>query len=419
MRLTKWLGILVVLGLLLTVLTTPAMTATKIQVTSWWSFENGSSLDVLKKAFEAKHPEIKVEYVQIPSSEYYTKVLTMIAGGTAPDVAMLGMDKLGAWVPRGALQDLTPYIKKSGMDLNAFFPAVQEAIKYEGKIYAIPRDATTSVVAYNKKLFDQAGVKYPQPGWTRQDFLETARKLVQKDGNQTKVYGYAFDTFVDGFIDWLYLNKASVINPEGTGSGFHLSNAVEVLKFLQGMVKEGIAPAPALTKTFSNASGAFMSERAAMFVTTVGWANSFVNAPSLDWDVVPLPLWDKDSAPCTRLWVNYWVLPKGAKNSEAAWKLLAFLGSEEGQRIVGETKMGIPAIPKIAFGPAFAQTEGKPEHKAYFLDVMDGARPFPLFPQSDQFYAVMTREFDAMWTGERSVEEAVAALDRATKGLFR
>ncbi|HHT73758.1 MAG TPA: sugar ABC transporter substrate-binding protein [Firmicutes bacterium] len=396
----------------------PAAAKTKIQVASWWSFESGSSLDALKNAFEAQNPEIEVEFVQIPSSEYYTKVLTMVAGGTPPDVAMLGMDKLGTWVPRGALQDLRPYMEKYSVNLDAFFPAVVDAIEIDGGIYAFPRDATTSVVAYNKKLFDEAGVPYPQPGWTREEFLETARALVQKDGSQTKVYGYAFDTFSDGFIDWLYLNGASVINPDGTGSGLHLPNAVEVLEFLQGMVVEGIAPAPALTSTFSNASGAFLSQRTAMYVTTVGWANSFANAEDLEWDVVPLPLWDEDSEPSTRLWVNYWTMPKGAKNADAAFQFLTFLISEEGQRIVGETRMGIPAIEELAYGPAFAGLEGKPEHKVYFLDVMEHAKPFPLFVQSDQFYAAMTREFDTMWSGERSVEEAVKALDQATKSLF-
>ena len=216
---TKINRLTLVVGLLICLASVPVLAATTLQVASWWSFEGGSSLDEFKLAFEAANPDIKIEYVQIPSSEYYTKVLTMIAGGPPPDVAMLGMDKLGSWVPRAALQDLTPYIEQSGFDLNMFFPAVKDAITYNGGIYAMPRDATTSVIAYNKQLFDQAGVPYPQTGWTREDFLNIARALVQKDGNQTTVYGYAFDTFSDGFIDWLYTNNASVINPEATGSG--------------------------------------------------------------------------------------------------------------------------------------------------------------------------------------------------------
>ena len=417
--LTKVNRTILVVGLLVSLVAMPALAATTIQVASWWSFESGSSLDEFKDAFEEANPDIKIEYVQIPSSEYYTKTLTMIAGGTPPDVCMLGMDKLGSWVPRGALQDLTPYIEDTGFDLDVFFPALQEAIKYNGGIYAMPRDATTSVVAYNKALFDQAGVAYPEPGWTREDFLNTARALVQKDGDHTTVYGYAFDTFSDGFIDWLYLNDANLINPEANGSGLHLPNAVEVLSFLQGMIEEGTAPAPALTQTFSRASGAFNSGRAAMYVTTVGWANSFCNNEELDWDVVPLPLWNADSEPATRLWVNYWTIPKGAKNAEAAFRFLVFLSGKEGQRIVGETNMGIPGIPEVAYGPAFSEKPGKPENKTYFLDVMDGGRPFPLFPQFDQFHDAMRREFDTMWSVERSVEEATAALNNATKGLFK
>lgn len=416
---TKINRLTLVVGLLICLASVPVLAATTLQVASWWSFEGGSSLDEFKLAFEAANPDIKIEYVQIPSSEYYTKVLTMIAGGTPPDVAMLGMDKLGSWVPRAALQDLTPYIEQSGFDLNMFFPAVKDAITYNGGIYAMPRDATTSVIAYNKQLFDQAGVPYPQTGWTREDFLNIARALVQKDGNQTTVYGYAFDTFSDGFIDWLYTNNASVINPEATGSGLHLPEAVEVLSFLQGMVKEGVAPAPALTKSFSRASGAFNSGRTAMYVTTVGWANNFSKNEGLDWDIVPLPVWDASSEPATRLWVNYWTIPKGAKHSREAFRFLTFLAGDEGQRIVGETAMGIPGIPEVAYGPVFAGREGKPSHKRYFLDVMDGARPFPLFPQSDQFYDAMTREFDMMWSGERSVEEAVSALNDVTKGFFK
>ncbi len=77
-------------------------------------------------------------------------------------------------------------------------------------------------------------------------------------------------------------------------------------------------------------------------------------------------MWDADSKPATRLWVNYWAIPKGAKFSQEAFRLVTFLAGAEGQRIVGETAMGIPAVPEIAYGPAFAGREGKPAHKRYF-----------------------------------------------------
>ena len=124
-----------------------------------------AALDALKNAFEAQNPDIEIEFVQIPSSEYYTKVLTMIAGGTPPDVAMLGMDKLGTWVPRGALQDLRPYMEKYNVTLDAFFPAVVEAIEIDGGIYAFPRMQQRALLPTTRSsLTKQASLILSQAG---------------------------------------------------------------------------------------------------------------------------------------------------------------------------------------------------------------------------------------------------------------
>jgi len=418
MQVRRFLVGILVLAVLLGIAATPCVARTKVQVSTWWSFETGGPLDTLKRAFEAAHPDIEIEYLQIPSSQYYTKVLTMIAGGTPPDVAMLGMDKLGSWVPREALQELTPYIKEGGYDLNQLFPAVRKAIEFRGGIYALPRDVTTSVVAYNKTLFDQAGVPYPKEGWTRQDFLRAARALTKTEGGRTTIYGYAFDTFSDGFVDWLYLNGANFINADANRDALHEPNAIEVLKFLQGMIKEGIAPSGGQTEAFKYASAAFRIQKSAMYVATVGWANSFAKEEKLNWDVAPLPVWAEGMKPATRLWVNYWTLPKGSKHPKEAFKVMAFFAGPEGQKIVGETRMGIPAIPDIAYGKWFLGLPGAPERRRVYLDVMQYAIPFPLFPESDQYFTVMKRELDQVWTGQRAVEDAVAAIDRETRSLF-
>ena len=48
--------------------------------------------------FEAKHPEIAVEIVDIPESEYGTKVDTALIAGEPPDVGFIYDDK---WIASG------------------------------------------------------------------------------------------------------------------------------------------------------------------------------------------------------------------------------------------------------------------------------------------------------------------------------
>ena len=73
----------------------PMMAVTSVaeeQVTIRFSnWDGGETLDAYNAAiakFEELHPNIKVEMINIPS-EYDTKLTAMIAGGTAPDVAIL------------------------------------------------------------------------------------------------------------------------------------------------------------------------------------------------------------------------------------------------------------------------------------------------------------------------------------------
>lgn len=382
---------------------------TVVTVGSWWSSAKDTPLDVLKRAFEAQHPDIEIQYTKYPAD--YGKVLAMIAAGTPPDIVMLGMDKLASWQAQGLVQDLRPLIKASGFNYNALPGPVRDAMEINGGVYALPRDITTSAVAYNKTLFSAAGLAAPQAGWTRDDFAKAAQALTQRQDGKTSVYGYAFDTFGDGLIDWLYTGGADFINADGTRDGLHEPAGVQVLTYLQNLVKEGAAKA-------GGASGAFGKQQAALYVTTIGWANNFAKDPALNWDVAPMPVWSAGDQPSVRLWTNLWTMPIGGKNPQAAFEVMAFFAGADGQKIVGETRMGIPSIPSVATGDAFLQMPGPPEHKRIFLDAIAYSKPFPRFVQSGDYLKIMTKELAPVWAGTRAVEDAVTAIDQQTQPLF-
>ena len=77
------------------------------------------------------------------------------------------------------------------LDLSVYLPGMVDPGKFEGKQYLLPKDFSPLGVYYNKKIFDKAGVAYPQDGWTWDDLLKTAQALT-KDANgdgQTDVWG--------------------------------------------------------------------------------------------------------------------------------------------------------------------------------------------------------------------------------------
>ena len=100
---------------------------------------------------------------------------------------------------------MTPYVKKDD-----YFSKALENFTYKNKIYAVPRDVSNLVIYYNKNLFDKYKIKYPQSGWSMQDYLDTAKKFAQKG-----IWGTSYETDMLFWSPYLMSNGASVLSDDG------------------------------------------------------------------------------------------------------------------------------------------------------------------------------------------------------------
>ena len=177
---------------------------TVIKFSSWGSQSEISFLTPLIKEFEQNNPDIKVEFVHIPQN-YFQKLHLLFASNLAPDVVFINNYYIPKYVKAGLLEDLTPYVKASD-----FFEKSIDCFTFDKKIYAIPRDVSDLVVYYNKNLFDKYKIKYPQSGWTMQDYLDTAKKFAQKG-----IWGTSYETDMLFWLPYLMSNGASVLSDDG------------------------------------------------------------------------------------------------------------------------------------------------------------------------------------------------------------
>lgn len=163
----RLLVVTLVLALLIPLLAVSAQDQPVVTVT-WWATERGrdtaATRDMhftLARTFEESHPNIRVALSMYPSRAFATRVLTAIAAGEGPDVFYHYFSPDIAL--QGFLEDLTPYIEASGAAANWFPSGVNRGV-YDGHTYAVPRDAVSGFIAYNKDLFDAAGLPYPKNG---------------------------------------------------------------------------------------------------------------------------------------------------------------------------------------------------------------------------------------------------------------
>ena len=136
--------------------------------------------------FHADHPDIHVFYSPDPD-DYVTRMPTDMVSGIAADVFQGCCTHFPAWAQMGHVLDLRPYVER---DLDPetiadWDPAQYEAlITREGLQFGLPKYHGALVLYYNKDLFDEQGVAYPDAGWDHDSYLAAMRRLTHdRDGD--------------------------------------------------------------------------------------------------------------------------------------------------------------------------------------------------------------------------------------------
>ncbi len=164
-------------------------------ITFWhaWSAPNEvKAVKALVAGFEKAHPNIHVNVVGNMTDDKINQALR--AGGSkAPDViSSFTTNNVGKFCSSGALIDLNPFFKKSGIDPNTTFPkAMNEYTQYQLDRCAVPLLGDAYGLYYNKTAFEKAGISSPPKTWS--EFEADAKKLTIPQGDTYKQLGFMPD----------------------------------------------------------------------------------------------------------------------------------------------------------------------------------------------------------------------------------
>ncbi|GAB4427388.1 MAG: sugar ABC transporter substrate-binding protein [Anaerolineae bacterium] len=302
------------------------------------------------EAFEAQHPTIKVQVESVEGRDYYGRLLTDIAAGTAADIIQVGDDALPKFIEQEAFVPLDGYLTgPNALDTGIYLPGILEPGRWQGQQYLLPKDYSTLAVFYNKKLFDEHGVAYPQDGWSWDDFLATAQALT-KDTNgdgQTDVWGVQLPaSWTTGFEYWVLSAGGALISPNGESFVGYLDSprTVEAVQFYADLYnKHQVAPLPTDLNAFGGGNTEFEDGRAAMWLFGRWPQTGLQNNPNVELGVVGPPRQAK--AANILIWGGFGIF-SGSPNREAAWKFLRFYAGQEGAEVWKD--WALPAVEQVA-----------------------------------------------------------------------
>lgn len=125
-------------------------------ITLWVRTSSGAVLQALADHYNASHAD-KVNVTQITAEQMVPKLGAAIAGGAAPDGAVLDLIYLPTFAAADSLEDISDFVK-SAPYASAMSPSHIRLATYNDKVYGVPALPDASIIAYNTDLFTKAGL---------------------------------------------------------------------------------------------------------------------------------------------------------------------------------------------------------------------------------------------------------------------
>jgi multiple sugar transport system substrate-binding protein len=377
---------------------------------------SGVEGDALKQAardYEAQ-TGIRVQIAEFPYANLFEKELVDSKNATgAYDLIMLD----DPWFPRfateGLLTDLAPLYQKrnqAGPDAD-FVPASIALCKHpyeSGALYALPYVGNSQLFFYRKDLFDKHSLKAPS---TWEDVLTAASLIDERERTGApgggRVYGYVMraaqgNAVVADFMPIFWAFGAEMFDSGGKPT-VDSEEAIAALRFMLELGKH--APPGYASFNADEVSAHLLQGTAAMSINWPAWISAF-NDPQRSKVIGSVQITTMPGAKAPgRAEIGNWLIaiPKGARNSEAAFDFLLWATSAEGMK--KSALRGNPPTRRSVFNDA--ELMAKFPSYPVQLSSLESSRPRPRTPLWNELENAFGIFLSKANSGQLSAEEAM------------
>jgi multiple sugar transport system substrate-binding protein len=391
-----------------------------------------------------KQSGITVTYSQVAWTNYWQKLTTELAAGTAPDIITDHVAYYASLQQSGQLVDLAPYLKQDNYDLNQYNAPSNALWNVGGKQYAVSQDQDVEGLLYNTKDIPSDTPTSslstltwdPTGGGTFQKMIE--HLTVDQNGNRgdspsfdkskVKIYGFGMEpgpgvvgqTSWSPFVlstGWNYTDK----NPFGTKYFLDDPNMVKAWTWLQAMYKGGyIAP---VSQVSSLGEQPALDQNLVAMMTQGSWEAaqrlpSYDKAQTFAWAQLP-------SGPVGHpVSITNSIGPSvtsSSKHAAEAARYIEYLASPACADVVAASGVEIPIVPEAAT-KALANLQKQGVDTSYWQTLLStpaDVRLTPITTHGAEITSLGNTAFDdTLAPGQGAPQNVLSALNTAVNALL-
>jgi multiple sugar transport system substrate-binding protein len=359
----------------------------------------------LAERFMEEHPDIPVKIQVIPTNGYNQKIFTTVAAGNPPDIFNSGDIIIPTIVDSNYGYDLTKLVEKEDYDLSAFYPQVIDGLTFDGKLVGLTDNWDTQVLYYNRQMFDEAGLNYPDATWTWDDFVAAARQMTSGEGPD-KVFGAAHGFWFAPVFDQIWMYGGDILSEDGTQCLMDSPEAIEAVQSIADLIHEGLIPSNQQLEG-QGPLQFLLAGRAAMAIDAGRWGAYELREGRIDWAVAPLPKGPEGRANFFHL--AMYGITRTSDSPENAWEFLKFMVSEEAIQLAAENMQGIPSRPSMVKNKDFRKDPLVQEHNTLqpFLESLPTVESAPAVANFEEYLDTVDVGMQRIWRGAATAAEAL------------
>jgi len=397
------------------------LVAAPTQIVFWSALggNNGKILDAFVQEFNASQGDVVVvNEFQGAYGDVEQKLMASIASGKTPDLCMLEISRIPAFVNAKALVALDGFAAGSnGIDLKDFVQGLLEESRIDGKLYSLPQSRSMPVFYYNKDMFRAAGLNADKAPANWKELREAAVKLSPADGSkvgfgiQTGNPWWYFQTAVES-----YGAQVSTLADGKPVPTFNSPEAVAALQWWYDLVKKDKAAKLYVGKGLTSwelLQADFISGKVGMMYITTGWMGNIIKNSQFEVGVGKLAA-GPTGVRKIPTGGNGIVIPANSPKAkqEAAWVFLKWLT---------DTRQAANWAMQTGYMPLRISAGNSPELKAYIaknpafqvaVDSMLYASAFPSIKRNPKTEPTLDILWERIFINNESVQKVADEVAR-------
>jgi multiple sugar transport system substrate-binding protein len=323
----------------------------------------------LADEFMTQHPTVKIAWTDTAYGDFMTKLVTTAVSGNPPDLSYADRYVTESFACKGAAAPLDAYVKQSkSVKLDNFWPLMRDQITYKGQVYAMPHQGNVGLLFYNKSFFRESGLDPEKPPTTWDATLQAIPRLAKRSGAAVDRVGWV-PTRGWG-VPWMvpyWQLGGELLDKDEKKAIFNNDTANQVFEWLLKLqdAQGGDDAIAALYNGLNIYDALSQGKTAMVWSTNTTLRTTFSKVPGLD---VGVTFWPTPPNGKHANYMGGWslIIPKGAKNPDAAFVFLEYFLGDDPQQRWADTWESLPSTKSAAQSDKYLS--GRPERKIAVAD---------------------------------------------------